>query len=678
MLLLPWSARKGEQASNLGCRQAKRPRLVTATLCTFGLILLASVFQSPFQGHQQLAPVETDTRLSAISGEVMDAATGLSLGGATISLNLSGKGVVRRQRVDEKGRFAFAELAPGSYRLSAENPGYADARFGPSSMGALGASIVLDPGEWFGRAVVMMEPLGSISGFVTDETRRPVVGAYVRAIALLQIAGSTRFVAGPLTTTDDRGFYRIGNLRSGSYLVLLPWTHQSVPSYLTTAAIEGMSDDRLAAIDASTTRGGGIPKRLGGLLNGGLFSSVIGNVPWPPSGPGGRLRVYTPTMYPGVSSLDASIAVDLKETRHRTDIDIPLAAQTAVRVAGRLDGPGISTRGVVLRLLPKGFEDLGPGFEAATAAVALDGSFEFQGVASGDYTILGPDSVFGLRLEPVRAFEPMIPIPHIAGMSTSGRYEGPVALNSHVSFVSHYPNVLETDTGLSVRMNLSVGEADSIGLVVPAQPLGSVKGGFQVEGGTKVDARGTLEIVEIVGSAARTARRLLVNIGEPFSVRGLIPGEYVIRLVGMPLTMTSVVADGADVTRRTVNVIGGATTDIVVRVSPRSSSVTGTVRDNRGQVVPAAIALFFPVDRSLWTGFGYTPTWIRTAIADSRGFFRMSNLRPGEYHVVGLTPEEEARWTDPEFLRASSTGGTRLSIVPGAPDSQELALVIKK
>src|SRR6185503_15767461 len=70
----------------------------------------------------------------------------------------------------------------------------------------------------------------AIGGTVTDENNEPVVGIYVRALAIASIAGARQYAAGPIALTDDRGMYRIAGLPPGQYLISVPTVGASIPA----------------------------------------------------------------------------------------------------------------------------------------------------------------------------------------------------------------------------------------------------------------------------------------------------------------------------------------------------------------------------------------------------------------------------------------------------------------
>src|SRR6516164_2286516 len=63
--------------------------------------------------------------LSSLSGTVTDP-TGAIIPGAKVSLVDFGTGAQRNTVCDPQGRYAFLQVQPGTYRLTAQAPGFAD------------------------------------------------------------------------------------------------------------------------------------------------------------------------------------------------------------------------------------------------------------------------------------------------------------------------------------------------------------------------------------------------------------------------------------------------------------------------------------------------------------------------------------------------------------------------
>ena len=163
----------------------------------------------------------------AISGVVLDAATGEPIAGAVVSLGRTTQNVKLPPRfaTDSKGRFIFTGLeAAEDYFLSARALGFLAGNYGESQPSDYVffdtvVRIRLTASQWVPDLAIRLWRMASITGRVLDERGEPVVGAAVEAYSTVRVAGHERLVGGPLASTDDRGVYVLTNLSPGRYVV---------------------------------------------------------------------------------------------------------------------------------------------------------------------------------------------------------------------------------------------------------------------------------------------------------------------------------------------------------------------------------------------------------------------------------------------------------------------------
>ncbi len=160
--------------------------------------------------------------LGAISGQVVDAATGNPITGAVVTCH-GDSGQAGRAQTNERGAYRIPSLEPGRYRVMAEARGYEPARY-PDP-------VPVRPGQVTENINFRLRPvqeMGAISGRVTDQrTGEPISGAMVVA-AGRDWAGRAR--------TDERGRYVIRGLRPGTYRVKAGargYVRQAFPSPVT-------------------------------------------------------------------------------------------------------------------------------------------------------------------------------------------------------------------------------------------------------------------------------------------------------------------------------------------------------------------------------------------------------------------------------------------------------------
>jgi protocatechuate 3,4-dioxygenase beta subunit len=145
-----------------------------------------------------------------ITGRVL-AEGGRAVAGADVRVWSRAGGTSHVVASDDEGRFVVTDVAPGAYSVDAEAPAYV-------SETERGDAPIVRPGE---DVTVRLVRGAVITGKVTDAEGAPVVAVPVRAIRTRD--GRGRPLADRewvnVDMTDDRGVYRIYELRPGTYLV---------------------------------------------------------------------------------------------------------------------------------------------------------------------------------------------------------------------------------------------------------------------------------------------------------------------------------------------------------------------------------------------------------------------------------------------------------------------------
>ena len=361
----------------------------------FALLITTATVSSQVNPPAQQGPAPPT---GAISGVVLDGATGAPVAGAIVAAAATGRtlpGVQARQLTDGKGRFVFANLpGDGAYTLSASKFGYLDGGYGRDA-GPFDAlrPLILRPDEWIANTKVTIWRPGTVAGVVRDEMGDPVVGVYVRALVRIRLQGRDELVAGQLTVTDDRGAYRLSGLTPGRYVIQVPSVQASVPASTSIPAARGSAPDGVLEADAET--------RL-----------VVGRYPLPPPRLEGRSMAYPFAFHPAATTVADATVVELGFGEDRNNVDIALAPVPTARISGTVEGPPDALINLTLRLLPTGLEDLGVGSEVATALVGSDGRFTFLNVPAGSYAIDAPLKFNELSVSvPGRNFSPGFPSP---------------------------------------------------------------------------------------------------------------------------------------------------------------------------------------------------------------------------------------------------------------------------
>ena len=233
-----------------------------------------------------------------IVGQVVDAASGKPITGAIVRIiglqqarpsspviadASLGRAPAPAILTGSDGRFVFRDLPAGNYSITAAKHGYTDRAYGKRRPDGLSVPLTLADGERTADPVLLLWKHATISGTVVDEAGEPVVRAQVRAWRRVFSRGRHTLAAGFVTTTDDRGFYRLTGVLPGDYIVGVP--SPQLPGSRAVVGPPGMH-----VVETYGRRAVGEAPFISG--RGGAV---------PPLPIDGRHMVYPMTFYPSVS-----------------------------------------------------------------------------------------------------------------------------------------------------------------------------------------------------------------------------------------------------------------------------------------------------------------------------------------------------------------------------------------
>lgn len=526
---------------------------------------------------------------ASISGVVRALDTGRPVRRARVWVT-SGSGPVnaRATTTGDDGRFELKELAEGRYTLSVSKPGYVTLAYGQKRPRQPALPLQLRAGERLANLGVLLPRGGVISGHVLDDQGAPLVSATVQVQRYEYRLGERRLLPEGLSRTDDRGEYRVFGLPPGEYYVSA------------TAPPEGR-----------VPGGGPGPGGPGGPFGPGGVAFDSGTGPLRPgiivpgdSGADEAPTDFAPTYYPGVPTVTDSGRVTLGLSQELTNLDFALQLVPTARVSGTVLPP----EGRTLRFATVGLiTELGlPVAGRQQRRVGSDGTFTMTGVPPGNYRLVA-----------------------------RGQAEG-------------------VDGPLLTTMPLSVSGGTISGLSVALRMGADLPGTIVFEGGAP-DATLLSRFTVAIRGTDSSAGPLVLNTGNVgpdlrFVVRNVSPGPKVVQLQRAPQgwVLRDVRLGSADVSDipfdvQTNTPIGA----LSLVLTNATATVSGVVRNGRGEPASDYTAILFPADATQWHPLSRR---IAAKRADQLGQYEFQNLVPGRYLLAAVDLVEEGQWTDPAFL----------------------------
>ncbi len=572
------------------------------------------------------APARTGTGL--IVGRVVEGTSTQGVPGAVV--NLSGAGA-KPQRVqsDDDGRFVFRDLPAGTLVLMAIKTGYIGGMSGQRIARGPNRPVELADGERLGDVTLRLWKPGAVSGTITDDRGEPVPGLQVLLSERILFDGR-RQLSGPRTAvTDDRGLYRFGTVGPGEYIVFARSEPESGRALMSI-----VGSDMSAAMSIMS-------RAMGTMRPEDLISLD-------PS-----LMVYPPTFYPAVLSASQASPVAVRSGEDRSGIDLRVKLVPMGRISGTVTDQGQPVAQMMIRLL---LADE-PGHEIAVTqtSTGADGRFAFIGVPDGRYVVQGTLAPRGQQ-----DFSPM------RGAPAGGRglARGP----------------LPAGPTLSVAATVATDDPGAATLALVATRGVAWRGRVVFEGSAPPPAPDALQqigVTIVTTDATRAFGLNLLGRVEPdgtLMTLGVPPGQYRLRAVApSPWRLKSAMAGGRDVADVALEADSpDAATLLLTFVDRPDATLSGTVRNARGDADPDAIVFIFPADERQRTDFTAQSRRIRAARTTKAGLYAIPGLPAGDYFVAVGADEAVDGWLEPATLERLSRGAVRVQIVDGVNKSQDL------
>ena len=638
---------------------------------------------------RQSPPTQSGTAL--ILGQVVDGSNERPMAGVVVTLNLAAATPApapvslqtstpppRRAITDSNGRFVFRELPAGRYGFSIGSAsGLLIGGYGMRRPGGTTQPLELAEGQRAGDVSLRAWRYGSVAGTVVDQDGEPIVETRVTLLRAEIVAGHRRYRVGPTTMTDDRGMYRISRVEPGEYTSYLPYTQVTVPVDVQAAYDSASSKgqavrqefERMYGLDSSGVNGSGL--RIGDHLLIRASNSYGGTGQMgpsfmsPPPDETGRVSVYPMTFYPNVTALSEAATFTVESGQDRGGTDLQVRLVRAVQISGRVVGMEGPAQLITVRLVAQSATDADneSSIETARTVTNAAGEFTFLGVPSGSYI-----------LRVVR-----VPITTRPTTMTSVTV-GTMTTYSVVDDSNLPPLPLPETPTESLSMPLAVGDRDIRKLTVQLEKGPRVSGRLNYDGKSPpltadelVRVTITLDPVDGRAFPGASGKGQFDATGQ-FRTLGLLPGRYMVRLGGHlgAWSLDSVSVGERNLSDQPITIANSDVSGVVITLTDRAGSISGSVRGARGAVDSTATVLVFPGNRALWVDTTASPRRLRSTRVTTRGTYQIDNLPAGDYVVVAIDDRFAADWQRPQRLELFSRSGTHVTF--GAAEKKTLEL----
>lgn len=595
--------------------------------------------------------VETGTT-NGVSGAVVTL-SGSALGAATAMFSNGVAGGPRRVMTDAQGQFLFRGLPAGSYSMVSTAAGYVEGGYGQTplvrhALDLVRALDVTDADKPL-NVTVQMSRLGGISGRVTDEGGEPMVGAPITVLARSTYWGAPITQTAARLTTDDRGIYH-ADVPPGDYVVALLAATTTVPA----SAVDGFQQAQREGgatfrtyMSQVSAAGSLLPRGVGVRVGNFLVSQFGMQNAWvvPPfQSQDGRMTFYPTTFHPSSVGGAAASVVTIASGEEKSGTDLSLRPVPARRVSGRVVGPDGPMPGMALRLIsPDADVSTAMWYVAGDTPQALadgNGDFTFLGIAPGPYTV-----------RVLRASTPAEPVLWAADSITVGA---------------------DTDlTDLTVR--LQAGAPIGGRLIVESSGAPPSPAALRAIGIRPTPMPGSAS--SLMGPAGWIVHP---DDNGRYMTGQMVPGPYMVVVTVLPpgWMLKSVTVGGQNAADKPFELTATGITDVVVTITDKVSTLTGTARDANGQPEPAATVAVFPTDKSLWPPPGLASRRILTAAPGRDGRFTFRGLPSGEYFVVATGWPADV--SDGKVRDTLMADAPRVTMNDGDSKSQDVRVLVKR
>ena len=562
----------------------------------------------------QAPPAQT----ASIQGRVVAADGQSALSRVTVELRRAGTNdapIV--SSTNEDGRFVFASLLPGQYRLTATRSGYVPAEYGQRKPGAVGLPLVLAAGQQLREAQIALTASASVSGRIFFRTGKPVVNAEVMAMKASFQDGRRVLTLEQTGRTNDLGEYRLYWLTPGKYYIsTMPWDGRPI-----SGGVVMNANGAAAAVDMARMT----------VLAGDVARAPLG---FQPGAPPSDTEAWVPVYFPGTANEDAAAPIDLAAGANVRSIDIITTPVRPRRIRGTImDATGQPAQNAQIFRSRNS-----PPSNAFVTEMAdpAKGTFDIRGVVPGPYTLLAiaGDSAGKVVVNVGETDLEDVRIPVAAGVTFSGKLS-----------IDGANNPVPAGLRVSLRPDPLVP-----GMPIPASAV-SAEGQFtfsQVLPGDYLVTVQPLQPAPPVATGQRAnAFPALPQRGSP-ALPPLPPALQNAYVQSVRLGSADVLNGGLR-----IDTPPGDSLEIVIGANP--SRVEGDV----GRL-PNATVVLVPAARMR------RPDLYKSVLTNPEGRFELQGVTPGDYILLTWADVETGAWMNADFLKPYESRGRTLRVEEGS------------
>jgi hypothetical protein len=341
---------------------------------------------------------------------------------------------------------------------------------------------------------------------------------------------------------------------------------------------------------------------------------------------------YAPTYYPATADVSAAQKLPVAIGQTISDITLSLLPTRTSRVTGTaVDSQNRPLRGVVQAVMRSTM--LGGPFGISPGQIRPDGSFTINGLTPGDYTLeVSPQGGPGGFSDPEYASTDVT----VGGGDVNG-----------IRLVAAKPSAVAGRIVIGSGDGKSLS-ASTIRIAVTPVPTGGI----------------------FFGPFPQPAA---INDDWTFQAKAR-PGLMRISAQGLqaPWNVKAVRYRGTDVSDTGFEVKPNEDlNDIEIELTNRTTEISGTVTNTRGEAVKDYWAILFSRDRDKWKPPSRS---VRISRPDQDGRFKVIGLPPGEYLALADNAIDPSDATDPDFLDRIQIRATRFSLGEGETKALDLKL----